>query len=241
MAIADKHCGVVLASSIGMALFARERSGRGQEVHVPMFETMTAFNLADHLWQGTFGAHEQGLGYPRMFTPHRRPHATQDGYLCLMVVTDAQWHRLFDALERPDLHDDPRFATLTGRTDHIDVLYDLVAQIIRTRTTADWRARLDAADVPNGPVNDLADLWHDPYLRESGMFRTEPHPAGGELVTLGIPVIYSATPGSVRRPPPLLGEHGREVLEAAGLSSGEIAALGAARGAAHDPETRVKP
>ena len=88
MAMCDKLVGQALASAIGMALFARERSGRGQEVHVPMLETMLAFNLVDHLWHGVLDEPEKGLGYPRMFTPHRRPYATADGYVCLMATTD---------------------------------------------------------------------------------------------------------------------------------------------------------
>ena len=86
MAVSDKICGHALASAIGMALFARERSGRGQEVHVPMLETMVAFNLVDHLWHGVLAEPEKGLGYPRMFTPYRRPYATEDGM-------SASWRR----------------------------------------------------------------------------------------------------------------------------------------------------
>ena len=234
MAFADKYCGVVLASAVGMALFQRERSGRGQEVHVPMFETLVAFNLADHLWHGAFGAPERGLGYPRMFTPHRRPLPTADGFVCLLVHTDAQWRRMFAALERPALADDPRFATLAARTEHIDALYALVAEAMRRRPTAEWRQRLDAADVPNGPLLDLDDLWHDPYLREAGFFQRQPLPSGVTLETPGIPLHFSATPGTLRRPPPLLGEHSAEVLAEAGLDATEIAALAAPPAEAKD-------
>src|SRR3989441_12523063 len=91
--------GHVLAGAIGMALYARERSGRGQEVHVPMMETMAAFNLVDHLWHGVFGEPEKGLGYPRMLTPYRRPYATGDGHVCLLATTDRQWRNLFAAID----------------------------------------------------------------------------------------------------------------------------------------------
>src|SRR6202795_4270636 len=120
MVVCDKVSGNVLAGAVGMALFARERSGHGQEVHVPMMETMAAFNLVDHLWHGVFGEPEKGLGYPRMLTPHRRPYATTDGHVCLLATTDRQYRNLFMALGSPELGDDPRFSTIAARTANID-------------------------------------------------------------------------------------------------------------------------
>jgi crotonobetainyl-CoA:carnitine CoA-transferase CaiB-like acyl-CoA transferase len=90
MVVGDKVSGHVLAGAVAMALYARERTGKGQEVHVPMMETMAAFNLVDHLWHGVFGEPEKGLGYPRMLTPYRRPYATRDGHVCLLATTDRQ-------------------------------------------------------------------------------------------------------------------------------------------------------
>src|SRR5438105_14220989 len=165
MVVCDKVSGHVLAGAIGMALYARERTGQGQEVHVPMMETMAAFNLVDHLWHGVFGEPEKGLGYPRMLTPYRRPYATRDGHVCLLATTDRQWKSLFAAIDCPELADDPRFSTIQRRTANIDELYTLLADRMRRHTTAEWRARLDAFDVPNGVVNDLASLVADPYLR----------------------------------------------------------------------------
>ena len=101
MAVCDKICGYVLASAIGMALFHRERTGEGQEVHVPMLETMVAFNLADHLWHGVLAEPEKGLGYPRMLTEHRRPFPTKDGHICILATTDLQSRHLFEAIDLP--------------------------------------------------------------------------------------------------------------------------------------------
>src|SRR5881394_1732397 len=195
MVVGDKLCGYVLASSIGMALFHRERSGNGQEIHVPMLETMVAFNMVDHLWHGVFGEPEKGLGYPRMLTPWRRPYATADGYICLLATTDRQWRSLFAAIDCPDLADDPRFATIERRTANIDELYTLLADRMRRRTTAEWRSRLDEFDVPNGVVNDLPGLLADPYLRDTGFFQPVEHPSEGPTVTTGIPVAFSGSPG----------------------------------------------
>ena len=225
MAVSDKICGYILASAVGMALFARERTGRGQEVHVPMMETMAAFNLVDHLWHGVLGEPEKGLGYPRMFTPYRRPYPTRDGHVCLLATTDRQWRGLFAAIDRPDLADDPRYATIAGRTEHIDALYRLIAESLSRWTTAECRTRLDANDVPNGIVNDLEGLVADPYLRDTGFFVTQAHPSEGPTVTMAIPTIFSATPGSLRLPAPRLGEHSDELLGELGYSAAEIATI----------------
>jgi len=225
MVIADKLCGYVLASMVGMALYAREKTGRGQEVHVPMFDTMAAFNLVDHLWHGVFGEPEKGLGYPRMLTPHRRPYATTDGHICLLATTDRQWRSLFAALGAPELADDPRFATLERRTANIDALYTWLAGVMRTRSTAEWRQRLDAADVPNGAVNDLMGVVRDPYLNTAGFFQPLDHPSEGRLVTMPFPVSFSETKLDQNLPPARLGEHTEAVLGGLGYSAQEIAAI----------------
>jgi crotonobetainyl-CoA:carnitine CoA-transferase CaiB-like acyl-CoA transferase len=226
MAVCDKICGYVLASAIGMALFHRERTGEGQEVHVPMLETMVAFNLVDHLWHGVLAEPEKGLGYPRMLTEHRRPFPTKDAHICILATTDAQSRHLFEAIDCPELADDERFATLARRTDNIGELYEIVIDRMRRRTTAEWRERLDAFDVPNGVVTDLEGLLADPYLGEAGFFRQVEHPSEGKILTMAIPVAFSASPGdSFRLPPPRLGEHTRSALAELGYSAAEIAAL----------------
>ncbi|MCC6719855.1 MAG: CoA transferase [Acetobacteraceae bacterium] len=222
--MADKLTGTVLASSIAMALFARERTGRGQAVHVPMMDTLVSFLLPEHLWGHTLNAPELGIGYPRMLTPDRRPFATRDGHLCVMVATHAQWARLFALFGAPELAEDERFATGTARAANIEAAYAILTEGMKQKTNAEWMVLLRDADLPHGPANTLEDLIADDYLREVDFFHQVEHPSEGPMTTLGIPVSYFGTPASIRRLAPRLGEHTREVLAEAGLSADEIIA-----------------
>ena len=225
--IVDKLTGHMLASMIGMALFHRERTDEGQEVHVPMLETMLSFLLVEHLWGAVLGGSE--LGYPRMLTPHRRPYATKDGYISVIALTDLHWRRLFDAIGCPALIEDARFASLAARSDNVDALYGVLSDGLHARTTAEWLATLSALDIPCGPVNALADLMHDEYLEETRFFDRSQHPVEGEVTMMAIAPEFSASQPSVRRLWPALGEHTEEVLREAGLGPDGIAAITAAQ------------
>lgn len=232
--IVDKFCGYVLASSISMALLHRERTGEGQQVLVPMLETMLQFNLFEHLWEGALGKTD-GLGYTRMFSPHRRPYATLDGYVCLLAVNDEQWRRVLTAIGRPELLEDPRFCRMTERMRHINELYSILGDAIATQTSAYWEKAFVEADVPHGQVRELHELMEDSYLQETGFFQKIEHPTEGDLVMTSIPVQFSASPGNVRYLPPNLGEHSQEVLEAIGYSPEQIQELCAPRAPASPP------
>jgi crotonobetainyl-CoA:carnitine CoA-transferase CaiB-like acyl-CoA transferase len=219
---ADKVTGHVLASMIGMALFHRARTGQGQEVHVPMMETMLNFMLVEHFWYGTLGEPERGMGYPRMLTPYRRPFATKDGYLCVIAVSDAQWRAMFAAMGQPELIDDPRYCSVYARAQNVEAVYEILANGLKQRSSAEWSTILTKADVPNGPANTLPDLMRDAYLRETEFFQNMQHPAEGAVTVTAVAPAFSATPGAVRRLWPTLGEHTDEVLREAGLTDAEI-------------------
>lgn len=223
--IADKVIGYILASSIGFALFERERSGAGQEVQVPMFEAMVEFNLLEHYWGRAFEPPLGTPGYARIFTPERRPFQTRDGFICVTATTDRQWERLFVAIGRPELALDPRFAKMAQRTFHFDKAYVVLSEAMLARTTAEWIAIFNEVDLPNGPANSLDDLFDSSYLNEGGFFHHYDHPSEGRLVTANPAVSYSRTPAGLHRPPPRLGEHTREIMEQAGFAESEIRAV----------------
>ncbi|HVY15290.1 MAG TPA: CoA transferase [Rhodopila sp.] len=223
--LVDKLTGAQLASMIGMALFARERTGQGQEIHLPMMETILSFMLVEHLWAGTLGEPEKGLGYPRMLTPNRRPYATKDGYISVIAHSDQQWRKLFEAMGKPDLIDDPRFATLAARSVHIDAVYATLTEGMTLRTTAEWLPILREADIPCGRANSLQDLFADDYLKETNYFERHRHPQEGDVTIPAIPARFSHTPANIHRPWPTLGQHTREILAEAGYGDAEIDAI----------------
>jgi crotonobetainyl-CoA:carnitine CoA-transferase CaiB-like acyl-CoA transferase len=225
MVVVDKLTGANLASMIGMALFHRERTGEGQAVHVPMLETILSFTLVEHFWHGMFNEPEKGLGYPRMMSPHRRPYRTKDGYISVIAHSDAQWRKLFAAMGVPHLANDPRFATTQSRTANIDALYATLTEGMVHRTTEEWIAELQPADIPCGRAGTLADLFHNPYLKETGYFEEVDHPVEGKALMTSVPARFSKSPPNTTRLWPTLGEHSREVLREAGCSEEEIDAI----------------
>jgi crotonobetainyl-CoA:carnitine CoA-transferase CaiB-like acyl-CoA transferase len=222
--LVDKLTGATLASMIGMALFHRERTGEGQEIQLPMMETILSFTLVEHLWYGTLGEPEKGLGYPRMLTPHRRPYPTKDGFISVIAHSNAQWGKLFEAMGVPGLIDDPRFNSVQSRSANIDAAYGTLTEGMKRRTTDEWLARLRQVDIPCGKAGGLDDLFDDPYLAETNYFEAYDHPVEGRVVVPAIPARFSKSPPNVHRLWPELGEHTREVLKEAGCSEEEITA-----------------
>lgn len=217
--VADKTAGLAATYAIAMALFERERSGRGQAVEVPMFETMVAFNLVEHLAGATFSPAGSPMGYERVLSPHRKPYPTRNGYIGLLPYTSRHWSTFFRLAGVPELADDPRFIDAESRARNIDALYGLLAELVSGRTTEEWIACLSDADLPFTPIRSLEDLLEDPHLRATGFLPTVSHPSEGELRTIGIPVRFSRTPGAIGRPAPRLGEHDQEIRAQAAKSS----------------------
>jgi crotonobetainyl-CoA:carnitine CoA-transferase CaiB-like acyl-CoA transferase len=223
--MADKTTALAVVGAVTAALYARERTGQGQEVEVPMFETMVAYLMVEHLYGATFDPPAGRPGYTRLLTPRRRPHRTLDGCLAVLPYLDDHWQAFCDVAGRPDLAADPRFATLAARAEHIDEVYAETGRIVATRTTAEWLDRLGAAGVPVTAVRSLDDLLADEHLLATGFWQFLEATSEGRLRMPGVPMRFEATPGTIRRAPPRLGEHSAEVLREAGLSAEEIEAL----------------
>ncbi len=228
--LADKTCGLMTVQAILAALFHREKTGRGQAVEIPMFETMVSYLMVEHLYGAMFTPPEGQIGYARVLAPWRRPYRTADGFISMIAHTDRQWRGFWQAAGAPEMMDDPRFSDLAARAAHIGDVYRLAGEALAAKTTAEWLALFDELEIPAGPVNGLADLADDPHLKAIGFFRRVAHPSEGDLVMPDAPLRFSDSPAAITRPPPRFGEHGREILGEIGLSGEEIEALAAAGG-----------
>ena len=236
LAMADRITGLMAASAINAALVHQVRSGEGQLVEVPMFETMLNFVLGDHLGGRVFDPPLDGGGYGRLLSPDRKPYRTKDGHVCTMIYNDRQWRNFCQAVGWPDLvSTDPRFASHATRTRHIDEILAMLAEEFRTRSTAEWLRLLEAADCPVTPVHTLESIFEDPHLVATGFFEPEEHPTEGRVTRMAVPVKFSATPTGDRSPSPRLGGDSAAILAEAGYAEAEIAALVAARAVVATP------
>jgi len=223
--IADKTTGLAVVYSVMAALFHRERSGIGQEIEVPMYETLISYVMAEHLFGYAFDPPRGEMGYTRLLSKHRRPYKTKDGYIAILPYLNDHWKTFCEASGRPDLVTDPRFVSLGERLKNIDAVYSETGALVAMRTTAEWFAVLEKTNVPVMLVNSLEDLITDEHLLATGFWKEIDHPTEGRLRLPGVPVTFSETPGDIRRHPPRLGEHSLEVLSEAGYDKEHIAAM----------------
>jgi crotonobetainyl-CoA:carnitine CoA-transferase CaiB-like acyl-CoA transferase len=224
-ALTDKITGMMAAYAITAAVYSRSQTGRGQEIDVPMYETMSSFLLAE---QATGAVFDPPLGpprYARLLTRHRRPLQTADGYLAVMVYNDKQWVRFCQLANREDLRLDTRFSTIGSRTQNSDAFYTLLSEVIATRSSEQWYADLTEAEIPCIRVNDLSELYSDPHLLDVGFFSTSEDRWCGNVKLPRAPVTMTRSSSSAIGHTPLLGENGGEVLREAGFEGAEIEAL----------------
>jgi crotonobetainyl-CoA:carnitine CoA-transferase CaiB-like acyl-CoA transferase len=227
--LADRIVGLHAAHAVTTALYEREKSGCGQAVEVPMFECVSQMILGDHLAGRSFEPALGGSGYARVLAPERRPFRTLDGHVCVLMYNDKQWGAFFRLIGREDLfRDDPRFNSHENRSARIAEANAFVAGEMLKRRTEEWLEVLAGADIPCAPMNTIDDVIDDAHLNDSGFIRRERHPSEGELRTTAAATRWSRTAPAARFPTPRLGEHGREVLAAAGYGDAEIRELAAA-------------
>ncbi len=220
--IADKTCALAASNAITAALFARERTGRGQFVEIPMFETMVFFVFAEHLCGHAFSPPEAPLGYSRLLAPWRRPYRTKDGHICMLAYTDPQWRKFWDTVGKAEMSNDPRFSSLFTRSQNIADLYRIAGESLQGKTTDQWLEIFEKLEIPCARIASLEEVFNDPHLSAVGLFEKAAHPTEGDIVMTGLPFRFSDTKTSLKRLQPKFGEHSREILGEAGYSDSEL-------------------
>jgi crotonobetainyl-CoA:carnitine CoA-transferase CaiB-like acyl-CoA transferase len=224
--VVDKAVGLVAAYAVIAALFARERTGQGQAIEVPMFESMVSLVLLEQMGSHAFEPPAGARLYDRPLSPHRRPYRTADGYIAVLPYSDRNWQAAWGLLGREDLAADPRFGTLAGRTPHIVELQRTLGQELAKHPTRWLFEHFKAAQIPVAPVNSIDDLFEDPHLDAVGMFTMIPDGRDAQVRQVRGPVRFSQTPARTQLSrAPGLGQHSLEVLKECGLDDLEISAL----------------
>lgn len=224
VAVADICAGMFAAFGILAALRVRERTGRGQWVDAALLDGQVAwltYAAANYFATGE-NPTRMGSAHPNL-CPYQA-FRTQDGYLNVAVGSEAIWKRFCEAVD-PQLAEDPRFRTNPDRVRNRSQLIPLLQARFRERPTREWIRILDEAGVPNGPIYAISEVFSDPQTLHRQMRVEVEHPRAGRVTVTGVPVKFSDTPGSVRTPPPLLGQHTRAVLRELGYTDEDVVRL----------------
>jgi formyl-CoA transferase/CoA:oxalate CoA-transferase len=222
VAVADLVAGLLAAQGIVLALYSRDRTGRGQQVDVGMLDgvvSLLTYHASMHLTTATIS---QRVGNRHATIAPYDTFSAADGELFLAVGNDDQFRRFCAATGQQTLLSDERFATNPSRVVHHRELRERLAPIIRQQSRAYWNEQLTRAGVPCGSVRDVPDALSDPQLIARDMIESVEHAAAGMIKVLGVPIKLSETPGSVRTAPPTLGQHTAQVLAEIGMTIGEI-------------------
>jgi formyl-CoA transferase len=226
VAITDVLTGVHASGAITAGLLWRERSGRGQYIDCSLLDIQASglANIASNYLVAGVEATRWGTAHESI-VPYQ-VFGTMDRPIAIAVANQKLWEIFCGVIGKGEWTDDPRFATNPKRVENRETLLPLLADVMATKGCDEWMELLVAAAVPCGPVNNMESLFRDPQIIHRGMVAEVPHPTIGSLRLTGIPIKYSATPGTVKRPPPLLGEHTDEILESVlDYSPDAIAAL----------------
>jgi crotonobetainyl-CoA:carnitine CoA-transferase CaiB-like acyl-CoA transferase len=223
--VIDRTAGLMVAHAVLAALFARERDGRGRVIEAPMFESYAGLLLSEHLYGHSFEPPTDRLGDRRLLDSNARPVRTRNGHVCITTNTDAQVHKLFTALGRPDLAADGRFATSLSRIEHIAEFFAIRAELLAQRDTDEAVELLLKHDIPCMPCHTLESLLADPHLGDVGLVQPGQHPTQGEIRQIRPAIRMTGFEPTVRLPAPHIGEHTSAVLTELGYTPGQIAEL----------------
>jgi crotonobetainyl-CoA:carnitine CoA-transferase CaiB-like acyl-CoA transferase len=220
--VSDITAGILLAMGISAAYARRLQTGQGQKVDTSLFEAA----ITHTYWQSAIafatGVSPGPMGSAHPLNAPYQAFQTADGWINIGAANQANWERLVKLIGASELNDDPRFRANTGRMAHLAELTEALNTIFRTRTTDQWLAVLEQGGFPAGPVLSIAQMHADPQTRAREMVVSTYHAAAGRVESLGLPVKFSETPGGVRGPAPVLGQHSAEVLAEYGYTADQI-------------------
>jgi crotonobetainyl-CoA:carnitine CoA-transferase CaiB-like acyl-CoA transferase len=225
MVMTDHITGLVSAQAIGFALYRREKTGTGESIEVPMFESMASFVASEHLGAATFDPPEGPTGDGRLLSPDYRPLPTKDGYITVRPNNNRQAFAFFDAIGRPELKTDPRFESNIARTVNAADYFKVQVEALTRRSTAEWLAVFAEADVPAAGYNSIDDLLTDPHLQDVGFWNFDEHPTEGRIRRTRTPVTFRGGMREEVLPAPRLGQQTREILAELGYDEAAIAAM----------------
>ncbi len=225
--VTDVTAGILACVGILAALYSRSSTGQGQLVDTSLFEA----GIMHTYWQSAIcfatGKPPGAMGSAHPLNAPYQAFPTSDGWITVGAANQTNWRRLLEALEAPQLGNDPRFAENADRMSHLPELTAALTPFFQSRSSAEWLARLEKVGVPAGPVLDIQQMHSDPQALARAMIVETTHPTVGTVKSIGLPIKFSETPGSITRPAPQFGQDTRDVLRDAGYSDAEIDHLAA--------------
>jgi crotonobetainyl-CoA:carnitine CoA-transferase CaiB-like acyl-CoA transferase len=237
--ITDITAGILACVGVLAALHARESTGQGQMVDTSLFEA----GITHTYWHSAIcfatGQAPGPMGSAHPLNAPYQAFPASDGWITVGAANQENWLRLLEALGAPELRDDPRFVNNAGRMRNLSLLTEALTPLFQRHSVAEWQRRLEQVGVPAGPVLDIAQMHADPQALAREMIVETVHPTVGLTKAIGLPIKFSDTPGGVRRPAPVFGQHTREVLREHGYSDSEIDQM-AAQGAIQLPASTRK-
>ncbi len=226
IAVTDIGAGMWSAFAIMAALHYREKSGEGQYIDISMLDAQVAWLTyqAAFFFANGEAPKRMGAAHPTL-VPYQAFMCKDGKYINVAVGSERIWERFCQGMGREDLKDHPDYATNSVRVNNRGAMVSMLQEIYLTRPVAEWVEDLQAANVPCGPINDLADVFADPQVLARNMYLEMAHPTLGSIKQTGLPIKFSLTPGGLDRHPPLLGEHNQEILQSLGYSDADVQSL----------------
>jgi formyl-CoA transferase len=223
--IADKTAGMAVVQAILAALFHRQRTGEGQYVEVPMFETLVEFTLAEHMGGLAFEPQLGAAGYARIIEGGRRPLPTADGYMALLPYNPERWHALLTYLGAEEVFTRYDITDRNKLNECVRGLYGELAALTPSRTTAEWLKICEELDVAAMAISSLEELSEHPHLKAVSLFESAEHPSEGAIRYIRPAALFGKTPAAIYRPAPLVGQHSSEILASLGYADAELEEL----------------